>query len=1018
MPNRLVLEFLGLPQLHLDDKPIATDRRKVIALLAYLAVSDIGYPHQRYTRESLSALLWPDYEQAKAFSNLRRTIWEVHQALGENWLIAGRDVVHLNQEAEIDLDVARFRDLVAHGRQQKDPLRRISLMGDAVQLYRNHFLTGFSLKDAYPFNGWAYTESEELRSQLADALALLSEDYCALAQAEKAIPYARKLATLDPLNEAAHRQLMEVYLQAGQHSAALKQYQTCEQILRKELNLDPQPETRALYKMIRKGEIKPIRVEKQVETFTPKHNLPSQLSTFIGREKEQEEIAHLLKKNRLVTLAGVGGIGKTRLSLQVGLKLLSDYPDGVWFVALDSLADPLLVTQTIASVFDIRESRDRPIIEILINILREKTTLVILDNCEHLLEACTKLITILLQNCPNLKILATSRELLNMAGEATYYLPSLSFPKDRAPLEKLTEYESIQLFTQRAALALSSFRMTKENAQTIMDICRRVDGIPLGIELAAAHINILRTKEILRQLNESFSLLATDSRIALPRHQTMQASLDWSWSLLSVAERTFLRQLSVFAGGWTLESAQAVCEGNALNLISALLKKSLIIVDRNISGQTRYRFHEIVRQYMREKLLESGEEENIRTRHLQYFLQLSQQAEPALRGPTQVEWMSRLNDERDNIRAALEWADKTDVQAGLYLASRLNIFWEIFDIREGAHWLEKIIQKPGSKTYHHARAEALRALGWFKNWLERFAEARSVAQESLDLYRICGDKYGEVDALLLLSTIVNPSEAGEFHQQALSLAESINDKWRTAYALYLWGWDQQARHSYLEQALVLFREVGDLRYMAECMTALGRSKLLNNEIEAAQKMLNEATILLRKLKIKSGMSGVLQAYGRIAAIKGDYEQAYTHLQEDAKISEEYGYRINYLFSRSHLGYLALYQGKITVAHEIFTETLRSFYNDKNEIGVVFNLEGIAGLFVVIAKPEIAARLIGWSDATRERIGDHRPPLEQADVDKIIAACLVKIGEVAFSDAYDEGQKMSLDEAVAYALRDT
>jgi tetratricopeptide (TPR) repeat protein len=377
--------------------------------------------------------------------------------------------------------------------------------------------------------------------------------------------------------------------------------------------------------------------------------------------------------------------------------------------------------------------------------------------------------------------------------------------------------------------------------------------------------------------------------------------------------------------------------------------------------------------------------------------------------------MSRLNDERDNIRAALEWADKTDVEAGLYLASRLNIFWEIFDIREGAHWLEKFIQKPGSKTYQHARAEALRALGWFKNWLERFAEARSVAQESLDLYRICGDKYGEVDALLLLRTIVNPSEAGEFHQQALSLAESINDKWRTAYALYLWGWDQQARHSYLEQALVLFREVGDLRYMAECMTALGRSKLLNNEIEAAQKMLNEATILLRKLKIKSGMSGVLQAYGRIAAIKGDYEQAYTHLQEDAEIAEEYGYRINYLFSRSHLGYLALYQGKITVAHEIFTETLRSFYNDKNEIGVVFNLEGIAGLFVVIAKPEIAARLIGWSDAARERIGDHRPPLEQADVDKIIAACLAKMGEATFSDAYDEGQKMSLDEAVAYAL---
>jgi predicted ATPase len=237
-------------------------------------------------------------------------------------------------------------------------------------------------------------------------------------------------------------------------------------------------------------------------------------------------------------------------------------------------------------------------------VLREKITLLILDNCEHLLEACIKLITTLLQNCPNLKILATSREILNTTGEATYYLPSLSLPEDRAPREKLNEYESVQLFTQRAALALSSFRMTEENAQTIMDICRRVDGIPLGIELAAAHINVLRTKEILMQLNESFSLLTTDSRIALPRHQTMQASLDWSWGLLSAAEQTFLRQLSVFAGGWTLESAQAVCEGNTLSLISALAKKSLITVDRTAGSETRYRFHEIVRQYMRQKLLE------------------------------------------------------------------------------------------------------------------------------------------------------------------------------------------------------------------------------------------------------------------------------------------------------------------------------------------------------------------------------------------------------------------------------
>jgi tetratricopeptide (TPR) repeat protein len=441
------------------------------------------------------------------------------------------------------------------------------------------------------------------------------------------------------------------------------------------------------------------------------------------------------------------------------------------------------------------------------------------------------------------------------------------------------------------------------------------------------------------------------------------------------------------------------------------------MVDRKSEGGTRYHFHEIVRQYMRERLRESGEEEDIRIRHLQYFLQLSEQAEPALRGPTQIEWMSRLHDERDNIRAALEWADKTDVEAGLYLSSRLNVFWEIFDIREGARWLEKFVQKPESKAYPHARAKALRALGWFKNWLERLAEAHSVAQEALDLYRSCGDTSGEVDALLLLAVIVHPSEAEEFFRQALTLAQSIGDKWRTAYALHHWGWDHTARHSYAKKALTLFREVGDLRYMAECMVELGRVEMLNNNIEPAQKMLDRAAILYRQLNIKSGMSSILQGYGRIAAVKGDYEQAYANLQESIAIDEEYGYRINYLFGRTHLGYLALNRGNITEAHEIFTEALQSFFDDKNEIGVAFTLEGMAGLFVAVGKLEIAAQLIGWSDALRERIGDHRPPLEQADVDKIIAACIIKLGEVAFSDAYDEGQKMSLDEAVAYALKE-
>src|SRR5215207_7850305 len=283
MPARLTLHFLGSPQIYLDDALVTAGRRKATALLAYLAVEG-----GRHTRDSLSALLWPDYDQSKAFANLRHTLWEVQQAIGEGWLFAERETVGLNADADITLDTRQFESLLTKSHTQDNILHRIALLTDSVKRYRNHFLTGFSLKDAPNFNEWAFAKSEELRHQLSTALVMLSDDHCALDQAVQAIPYARRLITLDPLNESSHRQLMQVYMQAGQHSAALKQYQACEEILRKELGIDPQPETRDLYKKIRKREINPAQVQKPAEQPLPRHNLPLQLSSFIGREKEQK----------------------------------------------------------------------------------------------------------------------------------------------------------------------------------------------------------------------------------------------------------------------------------------------------------------------------------------------------------------------------------------------------------------------------------------------------------------------------------------------------------------------------------------------------------------------------------------------------------------------------------------------------------------------------------------------------------------------------------------------------------
>jgi predicted ATPase/DNA-binding XRE family transcriptional regulator len=762
----------------------------------------------------------------------------------------------------------------------------------------------------------------------------------------------------------------------------------------------------------------PQKTQSPSSYLEQKTNLPIPLTSFVGRERDVERIQQRLRRHRLVTLTGVGGIGKTRLAQQVGRQVLEEYSNGAWFVELASLNDPTLVSQTVATLLSIQPQSDRPIIDILIQLLRAKTTLLILDNCEHLLDACAQLADTLLKNCPNLKILATSREALGVSGEALFIVPPLRLP-DVQQIEvskKFGDYESMRLFEERAQLIQMDFALTMENASSIAQICRRLDGIPLAIELAAARITILQIEEILKQLNVCFSVLASNSRTELPQHQTLRASMDWSWNLLTKKEQIFMRQLSIFAGGWTLNSAQTVYEGDVLDLTSALVKKSLMMIDQKSEGETRYDFHEIVRQYMRERLIESGEEQNIRIRHLKYFLQLSERAESALRGPAQIEWMVRLNNERDNLRAALEWADKTDVEAGLYLSGRLVRFWESFDESEGARWLTKFLQKPESRTYPLARAKALSTQAWIMRSAQEFNVARVAAQECLELFRSCGDQKGEIDGLLLLGFI---TQNVDLTQQAFAMAQALGDRWRQAMALASLGWNYSGskQFAYWEQAITLFRQTGDWRSLAIRLSTLGYFLMLNGDLEFAQKRLDEATLLSNQLKDKAVTSELLYACGRMAMIRGEYSQARRYLLEELEMTEELGSRMGSLWCRTQLGYLALREGNAIEARNIFTNTAQNFQKDGNEGGVIFALEGMAALFVALDKAEYAARLIGWTDMMHENIHDTRPLIEQKDVDKIIAACIAKMGKAEFLNAYNEGKKMTLEEAVAYALEE-
>jgi non-specific serine/threonine protein kinase len=760
----------------------------------------------------------------------------------------------------------------------------------------------------------------------------------------------------------------------------------------------------------------------------PRSNLPFQLSSFVGRSKELLEIAGLIASNRLATLVGPGGVGKTRLSLKTGEQVLRDYAHGVWFVELAPIADPLLLPRTIAIAIGLQDVPQRPVMDMLSDYLREKNMLIILDNCEHILDACAQIADFLLKKCPHLKILATSREALGIVGEAVYQVPSLQLPSMQQFLEDFRNYESIRLFEERARLVKKDFSLTAENISSIVEMCTRLDGIPLAIELAAGRVNMFSIDQIVAKLHASFDLLIGGSRTALPRHQTLQAAINWSYDLLSPAEQVLFRRLSVFVNDWTPEAAEFVCtdanikSDTVLDLLTQLVKKSLVITVE-LQGKVRYHMLETIRQYAYEKLGAAFEEESTHSQHLNYFLKLSEQIEQELAGPQQVEWFALANSERHNLRATLEHACRVNIEAGLYIAGRLELFWTHLDSNEGRHWLAKLLLNPEAKAYPHARAKALHTQSELLFDDQQYEEAQAAAEESLALFRAVGDPSGEVDGLFslarmnMLGSSPNPEKGSELAHQALARAQTLGDIRRQADALDLLGWDHRdfkRAFSHWEEAITLYRQIGHWSRLARSLSSFGFFLLMDGQLDTAQKYLNESKLFLDQLNF-TATGHLLASLAQIAILRGDYEQARTYFLQDAETSSELGRRMYYLWARARLGFTELLTGNITEARQIFTETVRDFQKDGSQGGVVFTLEGMSSLYVAVDKPDVAARLIGWADATRMKISDTRPKLEQAEVDKLIADCLAKMGVVAYITAYDEGRRLTLDEAVLYAL---
>jgi len=778
---------------------------------------------------------------------------------------------------------------------------------------------------------------------------------------------------------------------------------------------------------------------KTLESFPT--NLPTQLTTFIGRENEIQEVKRELESHRLVTLTGSGGTGKTRLSLQVAADLLEKFDHGVWFIELAPLTDPDLIPQTILSTIGIQEQPGKTPLEVLKEYLHEKQALIVLDNCEHLISASAQVTNALLNAAPNLKVLTSSREALGVKGEASYPVPSLSLPdiKNLPVIEQLSQYEAVRLFIDRALLVAPHFVVDKDNAPFIAQICYRLDGIPLAIELAAARVKMMSVDQISKRLDDRFRLLTGGARTALPRQQTLRALIDWSYDILSENERLLLRRLSVFAGGWTLEAAEEVCSDqlavnseeatdhrllitDILDLLTQLVNKSLVVViEHSQSGETRYRMLETIRQYAREKLLEEGTGGIVRQRHLTYFVKLTEQAKPEIHRSNQAFWLNKLDDELDNLRVSLEWALSGDGADGLRICTNTARFWFLRSIsNELNNWLAQLLQRYDKADRLRAKALAIQAHCVVSDG--NLDEARLLVEESLKLARTLNDKKAEASSLLSLGQVIkaqgNIELANKLVQESLTLYQDLKDTSGQANAT---NWlinnnDMERSRAFARDALKLYRELGDLNRVAGCLIDLARQTIWEGDLSSyVLDWLEEAQMIYDQLESKFGKSDTIRLYGSLAFWRGDYEQARVFLEESVALSEQTGSLLGESWSRINLAYAVLRQGDIIQAKERFGFSIQQFHKVNNMIGVVYTIEGLASLHVNQDRPEPAAQLFAWADATREQIGDHRPPVEQASVEKDLAVIRSKLNRDDYVKLSTEGSTMTIEQAITLAL---
>jgi predicted ATPase/DNA-binding SARP family transcriptional activator len=993
--SELIFSFLGPLQLsHPLLGEITIPKRKALALLTYLVV-EVDHPH---TRESLLGLLWPEHSTAAAQNSLRVT-WsqlqkyvEKAQEDAQPYLISTRLDLQFNPLSRYELDVTLFRNLVeacrthAHPGQPQDCAECAARLARAVKLVRGPFLDGFSLPDCPAFGEWLFFQRERLQLQITTALEQLAAFHERAGNGAEAETCVRRLLELDPLSEAAYRQLMRVLASTDQRSAALDVYETCRRVLAAGLGLAPAIETVTLAEQ--------IRTHALFESHATHVDLPPVLTRFFGRRQESARLVDFLSRRtvRLVTLAGPGGVGKTRLAIEAAHRMAGVFAHDICFVELTGVRDEKSVDDAVAAALHLPTNTGSSTGAIL-DYLRDKAMLLVLDNCEHLVKACARLVQILCRDAQGLTVLATSRIPLHIDEEHVVRLEPFVVPAvndtERLTVADALSFDSVQLFIDRAAQSLLQFKLTDANVLPVIRICQQLDGIPLAIEIAAAQTRALPIEAIAERLDQRFAWLNKRAAGTSSRQRTLHTLIDWSYGLLSAQARSVLRLLSVFVGGWTLEAAEAIVAPGepCAEVLTHLVDHSLVVFGVDV-GRRRYAMHETIRQFAQEQLRGSEQEADARECHARYYAQLVSRAAENRAGQTLPERLRIVQNDHDNLGAAFEWLLAHDQEHALVLVAQLGTglkFWELGGFfQEGRRWLERTLEATQTSVSSQ-RAEALLAAADLSSAITDFEYGLQCARQAQQLFQQLGNHQGEIDARLKYCDLADL--AGEWANLRAQLGDVLHMAEQMSYTAgiakakqllatitYKAGESEIALH-YILPSVALWRELENPFELATALNRLSGPLIEFHEYAAAQQALEECRDIYQSLGYRRGVALATQNLGHNAEVLGDYDRARECYREALRIRRDLGLPRGYAYSFEHL----------------------------------------ADIAEIEKRYEHAVQLLAAADTLRVRLGAPVEQVNQQANEQALTRLRAQLGDVVFELEWAKGKTMTTEQAISLAL---